>query len=113
VRHYLVAARARVSVLVIGGDDISSVAACMHDVGVKEVLHWDLRKKLSVKRALPHAIDAVFMLTTYLNHNAMKHFKSECKKRKVPVYYCKHALADVQCMVNRFSCEQCGGCSKQ
>lgn len=101
------------SVLVIGGDDITNIEHYIRSVGIDEMVHWDSRKKLSVKRSIPCSVDGVFMLTTCLNHNAMKHFKSECKKRKVPVYYCKHALADVQCAVDRYMCEQCGGCLRQ
>jgi len=33
------------------------------------------------------------MLTSYLNHNAMKHFKSEAKKRDLPVICSKQSAS--------------------
>lgn len=84
------------SVLIIGGDKISQVSSVLKTAGVDKVIHWDARKKSSAcKKVIPHDTQCVIMLTSYLNHNAMKHFKSETKKRKLPLICSKHSSSCV------------------
>lgn len=79
------------SVLVIGGDKIDSIRSMLNIFGVSSIIHWDARKKASVcKKIIPIDIECVVMLTSFLNHNAMKHFKSEAKKRELPIICSKH-----------------------
>ena len=79
------------SVLVIGGDKIDAIRSILGIFGVSCVVHWDARKKASTcKKIIPIDIKCVVMLTSFLNHNAMKHFKSEAKKRDLPVVCSKH-----------------------
>lgn len=70
------------SVLVIGGDKISSIESILKSLGVLSIVHWDARKKASTcKKIIPIDIECVVMLTSFLNHNAMKYFRNEAKKR--------------------------------
>lgn len=82
------------SVLVIGGDKIDSIKSILNAFGVFSIVHWDARKKSSAcKKIIPIDIECVVMLTSFLNHNAMKHFKSEAKKRDLPVVCTKHNIS--------------------
>lgn len=84
------------SVLIIGGDKISQVSDALKTVGVEKITHWDARKKASAcKKIIPHDTQCVIMLTSFLNHNAMKHFKTETKKRKLPLICTKHSTSCV------------------
>jgi len=79
------------SVLVIGGDKIDTIKSILAIFGVSSIVHWDARKKASAcKKIIPVDVGCVVMLTSFLNHNAMKHFKSEAKKRDLPVVCSKH-----------------------
>lgn len=103
------------SVLIIGGDKISQVSNVLKSAGVQKVIHWDARKKSSAcKKIIPHDTDCVIMLTSYLNHNAMKHFKSEAKKRDLPLICTKHSSS---CVYEEYiklmgikDCTQCYAC---
>lgn len=76
----------KMSVLLIGGDKVSQISNLLKNLGVEKVTHWDARKKSSIcKKIIPCDTNCVIMLTSYLNHNAMKHFKVEAKKRELPV----------------------------
>lgn len=79
------------SFLVIGGDKISSIKSMLEGFGASSITHWDARKKASAcKRIIPTETACVIMLTSFLNHNAMKHFRDEAKKRDIPVICSKH-----------------------
>ena len=78
------------SVLIIGGDKILGISEVLYSLGAKKIMHWDARKKASTcKKIIPKDISCIVMLTTYLNHNTMKHFKTESKKRKIQLVYSK------------------------
>ncbi len=79
------------SFLVIGGDKISGIKSMLEGFGASSITHWDARKKASAcKRIIPTETACVIMLTSFLNHNAMKHFRDEAKKRDIPVICSKH-----------------------
>lgn len=84
------------SVLIIGGDKISSIRNILSNLGVTKIHHWDARKKASTcKKVIPIDTSCVVMLTSFLNHNAMKHFKTESKKRKIPLVCSKSSASCV------------------
>ncbi len=84
------------SVLIIGGDKITQISSTLKSVGVTNITHWDARKKASAcKKIIPQDTQCVIMLTSFLNHNAMKHFKVESKKRKLPLICTKHSASCV------------------
>lgn len=84
------------SVLVIGGDKINPIKNILTELGATKIHHWDARKKASAcKKIIPHDTKCVVMLTSYLNHNAMKHFKSEAKKRELPLVCSKSSASCV------------------
>lgn len=84
------------SVLVIGGDKIDAIRSLLALLGVSCVTHWDARKKSSIcKKIIPMDTDCVVMLTTFLNHNAMKHFRSEAKKKELPIICSKHNISSL------------------
>ena len=73
-------------VLIIGGDKVTNIKNTLKSLGATKIDHWDARKKASTcKKIIPHDTQCVIMLTTFLNHNSMKHFKSEAKKRDLPL----------------------------
>lgn len=81
------------SVLVIGGDKIDAIKSILSNFGVSTVVHWNARKKASTcKKIIPIDIECVVMLTSFLNHNAMKYFRSEAKKRDIPIVCSKHNI---------------------
>ena len=100
------------SVLIIGGDKVTNIMTKLKELGATNILHWDARNKTSVtKKNIPKNIDVVLMLTSFLNHNAMKYFKSQAKKRALP-FIC--AKSSATCVYSEFEkvmkdnlCESC------
>ena len=80
--------------LIIGGDKVTTLSNVLKELGVTKINHWDARNKSSAcKKTIPQDTGCVVMLTSYLNHNAMKHFKSEAKKRDLPVICSKQSAS--------------------
>ncbi len=108
------------SVLVIGADEITPIKAVLNSLGAKEVIHWDARKKSSVNRKIiPSDIGCIVMLTSFLNHNTMKLFKSQAKKRNIPVVCAKRSVSCVYseyCKIfklnGEFACQNCDNCKE-
>lgn len=99
------------SVLVIGGDKIDAIKSVLSYFGVSSIIHWDARKKASAcKKVIPIDIQCVVMLTSFLNHNAMKHFKSEAKKRSLPVICSKHNSSCFYDEYKKFMGSKCLNC---
>ena len=100
------------SVLIIGGDRITNIKATLQSLGVDNIQHWDGRKKASAcKKIIPHDVSCVVMLTSFLNHNAMKHFKTESKKRDIPLVCSKSSASCVyQEYVRIMGIENCKDC---
>lgn len=70
------------SVLIIGGDQISQITSMLETLGAKTINHWDARKKSSApKKKVPLNTDCIVMLTSFLNHNTMLKYKSEAKRK--------------------------------
>ena len=84
------------SVLIIGGDQISQISSMFLSLGAKTINHWDARKKSSApKKKLPQNLDCIVMITSFLNHNTMLKYKNEAKKKNIPFICAKRSVASV------------------
>ena len=84
------------SILIIGGDNISHISSMLMGLGAKDINHWDARKKSSApKKKVPLKTDCIVMLTSFLNHNTMLKYKNEAKKKNIPFVCAKRSLSCV------------------
>lgn len=87
------------SVLVLGGDDITSVKAVLYNFGFDDIVHWDGRRESVNDKSIPQKAECLVMLTNFLNHNTMKKFKAEAKKRGLPIVCAKRGASCVYCEI--------------
>ena len=83
------------SVLVIGGDKIEPIKSVLYNLGATDIKHWDTRRHGATHKSLPIRVDCVVMLTNFLKHNTMLHFKKEAKKRDIPIVCAKRSESSV------------------
>lgn len=100
------------SILIIGGDQISHISSMLLELGAKSINHWDARKKSSApKKKLPQDLNCIVMLTSFLNHNTMLKYKNEAKKRNIPFVCAKRSTACVYDeyvkIMNIKNCSEC------
>lgn len=53
------------SVLIIGGDEITPIKAVLKGLGCEEITHWDGRKESVNHKELPQNIECLVMLTNF------------------------------------------------
>ena len=106
------------SVLVLGGDQIIQIRKILEEYGATKIKHWDLRNKATATRKdIPSGVDYVVMLTSFINHNAMKYFKSQAKKRNLMVIPAQRNIQSLQCELEKrfdngcFDCPVSGKCN--
>ncbi len=90
------------SILILGGDNIDPIRKVLMSLGVDNIVHWTARSQKRGRqksRPLPPKVSMVVMLTNFLNHNAMKYYKAQAKKRGLPVVY---AERHIECIKSEF-----------
>ncbi|EGL83000.1 Uncharacterized conserved protein UCP020408 [Caldalkalibacillus thermarum TA2.A1] len=83
------------SLLVVGGDHLGNITDQLKALGVCHICHLSGRKCQQVKREIPKNIDAVLVLTDYINHNLSKVIKQRAKEQKVPIYFAKRSWCSI------------------
>ncbi len=89
------------SVLVIGGDKITRLQSLLASLGATKTHHWDSRRNSTSHKQLPHNTDMVIMLTDFLKHNSMNHFKREAKKCDIPFICVKGLSGCSECQITQ------------
>lgn len=87
------------SVLVIGGDKITRLQTLLHTLGATKTHHWDSRRNSTSHRSLPLNTDMIIMLTDFLKHNSMDHFKRQAKKSNIPFLCVKGLSGCSECQI--------------
>lgn len=96
------------SVLVIGGDEITPIKAVLKNLGCESITHWDGRRESINHKDLPQNIGCLVMLTNFLNHNTMRKFRTEAKKKDIPVICAKRSVSCLYCeFMKTFDNENC------
>lgn len=89
------------SVLVIGGDKITRLQSLLLSLGATKTHHWDSRRNSTSHKQLPQNTDMVIMLTDFLKHNSMNHFKREAKKCDIPFLCVKGLSGCSECQIRQ------------
>ncbi|MNI34405.1 hypothetical protein D3C73_883950 [compost metagenome] len=84
------------SILVVGADHLGNIEENLSTLGFSKVMHVSGRKCQAVKRNIPEHVDAVLVLTDYVNHNLTKVIKQQAKEQSLPIYYAKRSWCSVQ-----------------
>lgn len=101
------------SILVIGGDEITPIKAVLQNFGANKITHWDARAQSINHKEIPQDISHLVMLTNFLNHNTMKKFRTQAKKRELPVICAKRSVSCVYSECVKIFGKNCDGdCEK-
>lgn len=84
------------SILVVGADHLGNMPEQLAHIGFDEVMHMSGRKCQMVRKGIPEKVDAVLVLTDYINHNLTKVIKQQAKEQELPIYYAKRSWCSVQ-----------------
>lgn len=90
------------SILILGGDKIDPIRKVLMTLGVDDIIHWTARNQKNGRKKdkpIPSGVSMIVMLTNFLNHNAMKHYRSEAKAKGLPIVY---SSRNVECIKSEF-----------
>ena len=90
------------SILLIGGDKVSSITELLKRLGVSKTTHWDSRRNSTSHKKIPQDTDAVIMLTDFLKHNSMSYFKKSAKKQNIPLICTRRGTSSVELEFTKF-----------
>lgn len=84
-------------ILIIGGDKIDTIKDFLNEkTGESSVLHWDARNVRVTHRIIPKDTNHILLITDFLNHNTMYHFKKEAKRKNIPLVCSKRSINFIQ-----------------
>ena len=92
------------SILVVGADHLGKMPEQLNHIGFEEILHIDGRKGNMVRKNIPDHVEAVLVLTDYVNHNLAKVIRQKAKAKSVPVYFAKRSWS---CILHKISEDFC------
>ena len=90
------------SVLILGGDKIEPIRSLLMTLGVDNIIHWTARNQKNARKkdkVIPAKVTMILMLTNFLNHNAMKHYRTKAKAKGLPIVY---ATRHIECVRTEF-----------
>jgi len=90
------------SVLILGGDRIDPIREVLTTLGVDDIIHWTARNQKGGRKKskpIPTKVNIVVMLINFLNHNSMKHYRSEAKTKGIPIVY---STRNIECIKSEF-----------
>jgi len=103
--------------VVVGADRLGNIPETLAALGVRIALHIDGRHAAHQRRlpGLPQGTQLLILLTDFLGHNVMRHFRDLARAQSVPVVCCRRSTICVaesvrRCLTRRASCPvECKG----
>jgi hypothetical protein len=83
------------TVLIVGGDRISSIAKFLNQNGYDDIKHWDARRNGDTHRFMPQSTRLVVILINFLNHGMAKKIKRDAEQLGVPVLFSKNSASEL------------------
>ncbi|WP_114637165.1 DUF2325 domain-containing protein [Polynucleobacter necessarius] len=75
------------TVLIVGGDCISSITKYLAQNGYDQIQHWDARRNGDTHRYMPQNTRLVVILINFLNHGMARKIKRNAEQLGVPVLF--------------------------
>lgn len=84
--------------LVVGADSLGRIPDALAEFGIDILLHLSGRNVAHARRpaALPRNADLVLLLTDFLNHNAMRHYRDLALASDIPVIACRRSVCAIR-----------------
>lgn len=83
------------SLLIVGADHLGNISSQLEGIGIEKISHLTGRKCQEVKRGIPDNVDAVLILTDFVNHNLSKTIKQRAKEQSKPIYFAKRSWCSI------------------
>lgn len=100
--------------VVVGADRLGNIPEALAGMGVHIAHHISGRNASHQRKlpGLPRGTQLLILLTDFLGHNTMRHFRDVARANSVPVVCCRRSAVCVAESVQRCLAQQ-GGCPGQ
>jgi hypothetical protein len=107
-------AQATLNAVVVGADRLGNIPEALAAMGVHMAHHISGRHAAHQRKlpGLPRGTQLLILLTDFLGHNAMRHFRDLARAQAVPIVCCRRSTVCVAESVQRCLARQ-GGCAAQ
>ncbi len=107
-------AQATLNAVVVGADRLGNIPDTLATLGVHIAHHISGRHAAHQRKlpGLPRGTQLLILLTDFLGHNAMRHFRELARAQAVPIVCCRRSTVCVAESVQRCLARQ-GGCAAQ
>lgn len=83
------------TVLIVGGDRISSITKYLNQNGYDKIKHWDARRNGDTHRFMPQSTRLVVILINFLNHGMARKIKREAEQLGIPILFSKNSASEL------------------
>lgn len=83
------------SLLIVGADRLGNIPSRLEEYGIEELHHFNGRKVQMVRKDVPN-VDAILILTDFINHNLAKIMKQKAKAKNVPILFAKRSWGSIE-----------------
>lgn len=100
--------------VVVGADQLGNIPETLSAMGIRLACHISGRHAAHQRKLpnLPQGTQILILLTDFLGHNVMRHFRDLARSRAVPVVCCRRSAVCVAGSVQRCLAQH-GGCPAQ
>lgn len=84
------------TVLIVGGDYVTSFKHLISTQRHARIEHWSGRKKGFNKRSLPNETRLVVVICDYVNHSLANSVKEKANRRGIPLVYCHRSVNELK-----------------
>lgn len=84
------------TVLIVGGDYITSFKHLLSTQQDTRIEHWDGRKKGFNKRAFPNETHLVVVICDFVNHSLTHSVKKKANREGIPLVYCHRSINELK-----------------
>ena len=84
------------TVLIVGGDYITSFKHLLSTQQDTRIQHWDGRKKGFNKRAFPNETHLVVVICDFVNHGLTHSVKKKANREGIPLMYCHRSINELK-----------------
>ncbi|MBX9894998.1 MULTISPECIES: DUF2325 domain-containing protein [unclassified Nitrosomonas] len=84
------------TVLIVGGDYITSFKHLLSTQQDKHIEHWDGRKKGFIKKSFPNETQLVIVICDFVNHSLTHSVKKKASRKGIPLVYCHRSINELK-----------------
>ena len=88
------------SVLIVGGDYVTSFKHLISTQNYARVEHWNGRKKGFNKRQIPNETQLVIVICDFVNHSLANSVKEKANRDGIPLMFCHRSVNELKDKLN-------------